>query len=257
MRSLVWIVVLGSAVVPSTSARTADSDVWKDSKRSLAEGFSGAPVRGSGAQIEETRALSGYSALVLNAPIDVTLKVGSTERVTLRADDNILPLLETKVVEGRLEIGTRSGVSFSTRHPPKATVEFKQRNAIRMKGAGEVRADLIKASVPELVVGGSGDVTIDRVEVDVLGILVAGSGDLVARGRATRVGVVVDGSGDVDVAGVEAREAAVRVRGSGDVKVDAAERLEVDVSGSGEVRYRGLPQVKKKVRGSGSVAPLK
>jgi uncharacterized Zn-binding protein involved in type VI secretion len=257
MRSLVWILVLACAVVPSTSARAADTDVWKDIKRGFAEGFSGASVRGSGTQIEETRVLSGYSALVLDAPIDVTLKAGSTERVTLRADDNILPLIETKVIDGRLEIVTRSGVSFSTRHPPKATVEYKQLNAIRMKGSGDVRADVIKAPVLELVIGGSGDVIIDRVEVDVLGISAAGSGDVTARGRAKRVGVVVEGSGDVDVAGVEATEAAVRVRGSGDVKVDAAERLEVDVSGSGDVRYRGLPQVKKKVRGSGSVAPLK
>ena len=257
MRSLVWILALCSAVVQSTSARAADTDVWRDVKRNLAEGFSGASVRGSGTPIEETRILSGYSGLVLNAPIDVTLKAGSTERVTLRADDNILPLIETKVVDDRLEIGTRSGVSFSTRHPLKATVEFKQLNAIRMKGSGDMRADVIKAPVLELVVGGSGDVTIDRVEVDVLGISVAGSGNVTASGRAKRVGVVVEGSGDVDVAGVEARQAAVRVRGSGDVKVDAAEHLEVDVSGSGDVRYRGLPQVKKKVRGSGSVEPLK
>jgi len=257
MRSLVWILALCSAVLQSTSARAADTDVWKDIKHGFAQGFSGASVRGSGNQAEETRTLSDYSAIEVKAPVGVVLKAGSTERVTVSADDNILPLIETKVIDGRLEIATKRGVSFSTRHPIKATVEFRQLNAIRIKGSGDVRADVIKTPVLEIVIGGSGDVTIDRVDVDALAVSVAGSGDVTARGRATSVGVVVEGSGDVDVAGVEAKQAAIKVRGSGDVKVNAAERLEVDIAGSGDVRYRGLPQVNKRIRGSGSVAPLK
>jgi len=217
----------------------------------------GPRTSGSGRVVDETRALVGFTALVLSAPVDVTLKAGNSERATVRADDNLLPLIETRVIDGRLEIGIKSGASFRTRHPLKATVEFKQLDAIRIKGSGDVRADTIKAPVLEIAIGGSGDVTIDQVEVDALAVSVHGSGDVIARGRAVSVGVVVDGSGDVDVAGVEARQAAVRIRGSGDVKVNAADTLEVDVSGSGDVRYRGLPQIKKKVRGSGTVAPMK
>ncbi len=220
--------------------------------------FGGGPrVTGSGHVIEEVRPLSGFSALVLRAPVDVTLKAGAAERITLRADDNIMPLIVTRVINGELEIDTKSRTSFSTRTPLKATVEFKQLNAIRIKASGDVRADTIKTPVLEIVIGGSGDVAIDRVDIDALAVSVSGSGDLVARGRASSVGVVVEGSGDVKLADVEAKEAAVRIRGSGDVTVNAAERLEVDLAGSGDVRYRGSPRVTKKVRGSGSVEPLK
>lgn len=218
---------------------------------------SGGMVSGSGNAVDDVRVLSGFSALVLRAPVDVVLKAGDTERVTLHGDDNLLPLIETQVVNGRLEINTRRRAWFSLRRPLKATVEFKRIDAIHIAGAGDVRADTVKTPVLEIVIRGSGDVRIDQVEADALAVSVAGSGDVVARGRAAKVGVVIEGSGDVDVAGVEAQQAAIRIHGSGDVKVNASEVLEAETAGSGDVRYRGTPQVRKTLRGSGTVAPLK
>ncbi len=217
----------------------------------------GARIRGSGNAVDEVRPLSGFSALVLRAPVDVTLKAGSDERVTLHADDNIAPLIVTRVIDGALEIETRSGTSLSTRTPLKATVEFKQLNAIRIKGSGNVQADPIQAPVLEIAITGAGDVTLDRIDVGALAVSVAGSGDVTARGRARSVGVVVEGSGDVKLAEVEADQAAIRIRGSGDVLVNAAQSLEVDLAGSGDVRYRGAPRLTKKVRGSGTVEPMR
>jgi hypothetical protein len=239
-RSLLALLMIGLAILPVRA--TAGS---------------GAMVSGSGNVVDDTRALSGFSVLVLRAPVDVTLKAGDTERVTLRGDDNILPLIETKIVGGRLEISTRRKASFSMQRSIKATVEFKRIDAIRIAGSGDVRADTIKTPVLEIEIRGAGDVKIDQVEADALAVSVAGSGDVAAKGRAAKIGVVVDGSGDVDVAGVEAKQAAVRIHGSGDVKVHATDVLEAESVGSGDVRYRGSPQVRKTVRGSGAVAPLK
>lgn len=217
---------------------------------------SGGMLSGSGNVVEDVRELTGFSALVLRAPVDVTLKAAEAERVTLRGDDNLLPLIETKVVDGRLEIGTRRGAWFSLRRPIRATVEFKRIDAIRIAGAGDVRADTIRTPVLEIVIRGSGDVRIDQIEADALAVSVAGSGDLIARGRAAKVGVVIEGSGDVDIAGVEAKQAAIRIQGSGDVKVHATDFLDAESVGSGDVRYRGAPQVRKTQRGSGTVAPM-
>ena len=212
---------------------------------------------GSGRTGEEKRALPAFSALELRAPVDVTLKAASVEQATLRADDKVLPLIETRVVDGRLEITLKRGMSISTRQRAEVTVEFKQLNAIRIRGSGDVRADAIRTPVLEIVVGGAGDVRLDDVDLNALAVSVAGSGDVTARGRANSVGVVIESSGDVDLGGVQAKQAAIRINGSGDVTVSAAEALDVDLDGSGDVRYRGSPQIKKRVRGSGSVAPLK
>lgn len=218
----------------------------------------GGRVDGSGNVIEETRALSGFRALVVEGPADVVLTAGASERVVVRADDNIVPLISTEVRDGKLIVGTVKGASFRTRSKIVVRVDFRQMDGVTIRGSGDVKADTIKGELFELSIRGSGDVAIDRLETPTVAVSVAGSGDFkVKEGRATTVAVVIEGSGDVGLAGVEARQGAVRIRGSGDTTVFATESLQVDIAGSGDVRYRGSPQLSKKVAGSGDVRPMK
>lgn len=218
---------------------------------------SGPRTDGSGHATDETRSVAPFTALAVTGPIDVRLKAGTAERVTLHADDNLLPLIDTAVDGGKLSIGFKSGASVRTRSKLVATVEFRELASLLITASGDVRADRIKAPIFETTIRGSGDVVIDTLEADALALSLSGSGDFTAGGRVDKLGVVVVGSGDVRVDRLEAREAAIRIRGSGDVRVHAVERLDVDISGSGDVRYRGEPQISRRVRGSGDLRPLR
>jgi hypothetical protein len=217
----------------------------------------GPTVDGSGNVIDQPRAVGPFRGLVVSGPIDVRLKAGDAERVVVHADDNIVPLIETQVVDGRLEVGVRSGTSFRTRSRMYADVTFRELSSVLIKGSGDVRADRIAAPIFETTIRGSGDVVIDALESEAVAVSISGSGDFTASGRAPKVGIVIVGSGDVRADKLEAREVAVRIRGSGDVRVHAASSLQVDIAGSGDVRYRGEPVLTKKVAGSGDVLPLR
>lgn len=242
--ALVPVLLLGALSPPSAQAFTF---VFGDGKR----------VEGSGNVVDEVRQIEGFQALTVAGPVDVQLKAGTVERVTVRADDNIVPLVTTTVEGGRLVIGLQPNTSLRTRNAPQVTVEFRQMNGILIRGSGDVRGDHIKAPIFETVVRGSGNVVIDRLEADAVALSINGSGDFVAGGRASSVGINVNGSGDVRTENLEARQVAVRIRGSGDVRVHALDALQVDIAGSGDVRYRGTPQLTTKKAGSGDVAPMK
>lgn len=218
---------------------------------------SGSRVQGSGQVIEEVRAVTGFSGLVVNGPVDVQLKAASAERVTVRADDNIVPLIETRIEDGKLVVGTTRGASFRTRNPLRVTVEFTAMSSVAVNGSGDVRADRLRAKLLDVTIRGSGDVAIDAVESDAVALLIVGSGDFTAAGRAVSLGVSVSGSGDVNVENLEARDVGIRISGSGDAKVHATETLQVAIAGSGDVSYRGQPKVTKKIAGSGDVRPLR
>lgn len=224
---------------------------------SIVVGGSGARVEGSGNVVEETRNVGAFSGLIVSGPVDVRLKAGAADRVVLHGDDNILPLIETRIEDGKLVVGTISTASFRTRNKLYATVEFRALSSILIRGSGDVRADRIKAPIFETTIRGSGDVVIDSLEGEAVALSIAGSGDFTASGRADKLGVVIIGSGDVRADNLEVREAAVRIRGSGDARVHAVQTLQIDIAGSGDVRYRGEPQVTKKVAGSGEVARLR
>jgi hypothetical protein len=218
---------------------------------------SGARIEGSGRVGEEVRTTAPFSALTVAGPVDVQLKAGTAPRVTVRADDNLLPVITTEVIDRRLEVGVKPQTRARTRNKMVVVVEFTELTGILVRGSGDVDADRIQAALFEIVLRGSGDVKIERLEADALALSITGSGDVTVGGSSRALGVDLFGSGDVRADRLESRQVAVRIRGSGDARVHAVEVLQVEISGSGDVRYRGTPQIQQKISGSGELLPLR
>jgi hypothetical protein len=97
---------------------------------------------GSGTLVSETRAISGFSAVAMRGGIDVILRQGDREAVQVRADDNILPLVQTDV-EGdgdnrTLRIQLKPGESVQSRHRIEVTVDVVRLSTISTAGSGDV-----------------------------------------------------------------------------------------------------------------------
>jgi hypothetical protein len=213
-------------------------------------------VEGSGRIVEEPRALSGFVAVHAKGPINVELRAADRESVTVKGDDNVLPLIETRIAGGErpaLEIAVRPGASFRTRRSPLVIVEFRSLSELVLQGSGDVHADRIHGNDFALSMSGSGDVRIDQMEVQVLGAVLAGSGDLRVSGHAAQQAFRLAGSGDAFADGLQGRHIKAALAGSGDARVHALESLDVTIAGSGDVTYRGSPTVTQRVAGSGSV----
>jgi len=243
--------VLGSMMLATSAMRPAlaTTVIIGDSR--------GEMVEGSGVEQEEVRAVSGFSRVQLRGPMTVRLKRGAEEKVTVRADENILPLIETVAEGGQLVVGVKQGTSFRTRSRLSVVVEFKKIEGLELLSSGDVTADDIEAGIFEGTIKGSGGVRIARLRADTVAISISGSGAFGAKGRAGTVGVVIKGSGDVRAEDLEAKSVAVQISGSGDARVFATESLQARIAGSGDIRYRGSPRVEKQVRGSGDVRPLR
>lgn len=247
-------------LLPSSSRRLA---LWAGLALLMAGGSAqawGDNVTGSGKAATDTRAVSGYQGLLLKAPFKVVLRASGREGVTLRGDDNLLALVETRVVEAgsgqagpSLELRWREGVRVTPREDLVVTVELATLRHLTVSGSGEVRGDVPAAPSLALRVAGSGDIVLQQVKTDELSVAVAGSGDVKLAGRAGKLAVKISGSGSVDTDALEADEVGVQVAGSGDAAVTARKSLAVAIAGSGEVVHRGEAQPQVSVAGSGQV----
>jgi hypothetical protein len=189
----------------------------------------------------------------LRGPIDVVLRQGGTEKVTVHTDDNIAPLIETNVVDGILRIGVQQGAAFRTKHHLGITVDAKQISTIRLSGSGDLRCAGLDAELLELTLQGSGDVRIDNLKVPTLAVLLQGSGNVNLAGTAAKQGFVLEGSGDIEAGELGGRDVGVKLVGSGDARVWASDALTIELAGSGDVRYRGQPKLTKNQHGSGDI----
>jgi hypothetical protein len=206
--------------------------------------------------ISDVRALGGFVAIRADGPVDVELKAADGDRVTVRADDNIAPLIDTRIAPGDrpvLEIGVRPGAWLKTSRTPTVIVEFRALEDVSISGSGDLRADRIEARDFALSIAGSGDARIATLEATRFAAVLAGSGDLSVAGHADEQAYRLAGSGDVRAGRLRGRRVIVSIAGSGDASVSASESLEATIRGSGDIVYTGSPRVAARVDGSGRV----
>ena len=217
-----------------------------------------ATTTGSGKTATETRSLSGFQAISMRGDIDVIVRQGSSEGVQVRADDNILPLVQT-VVEGRgdartLRIQYKPGESVRAKTPVVVTVDVVKLSALASSGSGDVSVEALKTPALSLSLAGSSDAKLHQVETEQLSINIAGSGDVQASGRAAKLDISIAGSGDVQARNVAAGDVRISIAGSGDARVTAQKTLGVAIAGSGDVEYGGAATLaKSSVVGSGKL----
>ena len=213
-------------------------------------------VRGNGVTKTETRAVEGFTSIALGIGADVEVHLGNTEGLTIQADENLLPLIETTVRNGSLQIRpVREHLSLSSRDI-RIVVQAKAIDGLAIGGSGSIKADALRTAKLKLDIGGSGSLDIQRLDADRVEIAIGGSGDVKLAGAAKRLDASIAGSGDVTAPALVADDAKLAVAGSGAAKLGVRNKLEVTIVGAGAVGYYGDPQVSRTVLGAGSIKRL-
>lgn len=211
-------------------------------------------VQGSGRIVKQVRQVSNFNGLSLGLPGHVELRMGNSEGVTVEADDNLLPLVETVVDNGMLKIRpARRNMNLHSKSI-RVVVQARSIERLALGGSGTIDADPLRARQLDVDLGGSGTIKLKGVESDAMAVSLGGSGDLqAARGTVGKLTVSIGGSGDVDLGRVQANSASVTIAGSGEATVWPRNELSATIAGSGDVNYYGDPQVSKSTVGSGGV----
>jgi hypothetical protein len=217
-----------------------------------------ATLVGSGTARTEVRAVDSFQAIAQHGAIDVVVRQAAREGVQVRADDNLLPLVQT-VIEERggvrtLRIEFKRGESIQPRTPVVVTVDVVLLNALASSGSGDIAVEPLKTPALAVSLSGSAAASLRRLDTDRLGISIAGSSDVQLSGRATRLDLTVSGSGQVRASELAADDVKVSIAGSGDANVAANKTIGVSIAGSGTVECVGAAAlVEHRVAGSGSV----
>jgi hypothetical protein len=193
-------------------------------------------VQGSGKVASETRNVSSFSRVALQSSGDVAVSFGDSEAVVVSADDNLLPLIQTKVQFGQLIISTPFNTSINPVNPIRISVTMKSLEGISLPG--------------------SGSINVSGLQGDALKIDLPGSGMISVQGVANRLDITLSGSGNIACDELKVKAATAAIRGSGNISVNASDSLDASISGSGDIQYSGNPSlVNRKVTGSGDIHP--
>jgi len=214
-------------------------------------GCSRETVSGSGNVVAQTRDLPVFKRIRLKGAGHVTLTQGDNQSVVIESDDNILPLIRTRVDGGTLEISHESYNLRPTKLEYRLTAS--EISGVSISGSADVEGQgAIAADAFEADISGSGDMRLD-LAASRLTASIKGSVMMVVSGTADEQHSEIKGSGDIQAFELLSKRVAVTIAGSGDCRVRASDELRAEISGSGDVLYRGRPRIESDIKGSGSV----
>lgn len=192
-------------------------------------------VQGSGSLKEETRTLSDFHGLDVDGAFTVTVTGQKEQTVTLSADDNLLPLILTEVIDGTLRISTKKSVCTS--QPMTVTISVDTLDHIASSGANSFKIDDLKSPTIKLNLSGTSNMSLS--------------------GQASELTAALEGASEIHATELKAEKAFISIGGAGAANVHASKVLHANITGVGNIRYTGHPpEVVRNITGWGDVSPL-
>lgn len=190
-------------------------------------------ARGSGNIGQETRTLGAFNAIDVGGKFTVESVRGDNYSVSIEADDNLIPLIETEVSNGTLSISSKR--------------RLRSDNAIKIR--------VISPAIESIEASGASTVDIADPSEKGLNIETSGVARVTASGRTQTLKIDMSGASKVFAYELEADRVTVNGSGASRAETTATVSLNSDLSGASKVSYGGSPKdVRTEASGAAKVA---
>lgn len=211
-------------------------------------------VTGSGRVTTQNRTVAGFNAVTFAGLGELTITQGSTEGLTIEAEDNILDKIKTEVKNGSLYIGfIRDNWQDVVR--PTRTIKFdlkvRNLNTLDLTGLGSITLAKLQGEAITIKVSGAGGVKISQVSADSLTAVLSGAGGVDIAGKVVTQTITLAGAGNYNAGDLESQNTTVTLSGLGNATVWTRNTLNVKITGAGSVGYYGSPKITKEISGLG------
>jgi len=209
-------------------------------------------IDGNGNVTTESRTLSNFSKVKSEGSFEVYIAQDSVQSVTVEAESNLLPYIETDVSGSTLLIRIREHRNIDNHEPIKIYIKSPLVDDINLSGSGSIDCDSMITSDLDIHLSGSGDMNLIAVS-NKIDATISGSGKIKMSGTASETDFNIDGSGNINAYDLLQDTCFADISGSGNMYVNVSDFLDVKISGSGNVHYIGNPIVNTSITGSGTV----
>jgi hypothetical protein len=189
-------------------------------------------VQGDGHAFSETRTVPTFGSIDADTAIDVQVTKGETASVVVTTDENLVPLITTRVVGSTLFIDQQGDVVPHT--ASLVTISVPDLSVAKLDGSGSMMASGFSEGDIQLFAAGSGNLTAS-LQADTLEVTLSGSGGITLSGNTSNLTVSAVGSGDVDASELVVGGASVDLGGSGNCSLVVRGSSTIGVSGSGSI----------------------
>ena len=186
----------------------------------ITKNMGNAQVKGNGNLASEMRELPNFKAIEITIGYDkILVNCGEEPSIHISGDENILPLITTRISKGILKIESDS--TFKTNSDSEMIIYVK--------------------SIKDFTFDGVGKTVIHNLNEDKFNCSINGVGSCELNGKVESFYVSVNGVGSVNARQLIADDVVASLNGVGSVKLYAKNSLNASVNGIGGLTYFGNP----------------
>lgn len=215
------------------------------------------PMIGKGKILTQTRAVSSFSSIDIDAPVksNITVNPSAQPSLTLNGYENILSIIKVRVEGNTLHIYTDNFLNLSSDKDVTAEITVPSLSSLSISGASDANINgNITGSDFTLHISGVGKVNIASVNVTNLSAHISGAGDVaISAGTIGTAVYQLSGTGSVSAFNVQTQQSSATVSGAGDIELNVQKSLDAHISGAGSISYKGHPVISSGVSGVGKL----
>ncbi|WP_059025630.1 head GIN domain-containing protein [Gabonibacter massiliensis] len=210
-------------------------------------------IKGSGNIVTEERNVALFDKIKASRSIHVFLTQGENFTVKVEAEDNILPYIETNVLNHLLHLTLQEGINVKSREDIKVHVTLPKITALHASTSGKIKSTATwQVDNLDLNASTSGEIEI-AVDANQIDIKASTSGEISLKGTTNVLNARASTSGDIDAIELIAKEVSAQASTSAEIRIHAVNHLEYTASTGGEVHYKGSPLLNGRVSTGGEI----
>jgi hypothetical protein len=198
-------------------------------------------IQGEGPVVTRERDVSYFSGITVSSGIDVLLKQGNKETITVEAEENLQQYIKTEVRDNNLRVYIEPNINIRFNGTKKVYVTMKDINSIRTSSAGDVTGlTPINTNSLKLSTSSAGDIKLEA-NASVVDIDISSAGNITLSGKADVLNAALSSAGDLEAYEMKVKEADVTVSSAGGARINVSESLTARSSSAGDIYYTGDP----------------
>ena len=197
-------------------------------------------VYGNEKVVRMERAAGSFDEIRVATGIDVILRQGNKEEITVEADENLQEYILTEIVGNVLKVYTE--VNIRDAEEKKVYVTMKEIRSVKASSAGDIIGESrIKSDEISIDASSAGDIKLE-IYAREISANVSSSGDVTLTGEADRLEADLSSAGDFKASELKVKDADVTVSSAGDASIYVTENLKARASSAGDIHYSGNPK---------------
>lgn len=190
----------------------------------------------------QIRHVPEFNAISVSSGIDLYLTQSGIEKVEVKADQDIIHAIVTKVKNGVLHIYLEKNMNWQWSKSRQAYVTFDDLEEINAAAGSDVYSEnSFKLKDLKLIASSGSDIKLEDLKADKIWLSTSSGSDAHLSGKVNQFEAKASSGSDIDARNLVSKECEVSVSSGSDASVHVTESLKASASSGGDVRYKGNP----------------